>query len=330
MMIGEGSRVRLIYTDDVGKIIRIDGDVAQVELSDGDVIPCPLENLESATAVTPKPSNEWQLNGEKSWLLSKSTKVDKGVLMAAAFDENDPQNFELFLINNTNHAALFSFQIKSKIKQKGKLNGKIGAMMVYHLDKIGFPWLGEGTKAYFEFWPVLQNGTGKKLDPVVNIKVPQFFENHQSHPEVHPQPLKLFPVLIKWVAEQSEMRKESLQAYTKEKMRWREWEGIMDNHEVEAKAAFNHELDLHVESLTELFDKLGNLEILKLQIKHFERYMSEAIKVNADRVFIIHGIGKGKLRQEISTRLARYPQVASYINEYHPRYGWGATEVVFK
>ncbi len=330
MLIGEGSRVKLIYTGDIGKILRIDGDMAQVQLPDGDVIPCPMDNLESVNAAPHKPTNEWKLDGEKSWILPSSTKIESGVYLAAAIDANNPQLFELFLINNSSQTALFSFQLKSKVKQNGKLNAKIGSMMVYHLSAMEFTWLGEGTKAHFEFWPVVEKGTGKKINSAVNIKVPQFFENHVERSEIHPQPLKIYLVLKKWEAETSEMKQESLRAYTKEQLRWKEWEQIMDNHEVQEKAAFSRELDLHVEAITEHYDRLDNMAIINLQIKHFERYMTEAIKVNIDRVFIIHGLGKGKLRQEISVRLGRYPQVKSFVNEYHPRYGWGATEVIFK
>jgi len=330
MILGVGAKVRLLYTGDIGKITRIDDDVAQVELMDGDTIPCPLENLEAYSSGSVKPKVVWNVKGEKTYPLAASSQFSPGVFLVANFHPDQPKLFPLFLINNTDQAALFSFQLKSKVKQQGKLNAKIEAKAYYILGDMEFTWLGEGTKAYFEFWPILKNGTGKKIDQSINIKVPQFLENHQNLIDFGPHPSKLYLVLKNWQKEKKEIEKQSLEAYTKEKIRWKEWERIMDNNEITQKATFNNELDLHIEALTEYHESLGNLEILRLQIKHFERHMAEAIKVGAEKVFLIHGIGKGKLRDEITVRLAKYPQVKSFVNEYHPRYGWGATEVIFK
>ena len=330
MLIGEGSKVRMIYTGDVGKIIRLEGDVAQVQLSDGDIIPCPLENLEAFDKAEAKPANVWNIKSEKLRPLQNNEGISEGAHLAIEFNPEQSKLFPLLLINNSDQSALFSFQLKSKVKQQGKLNAKIKPRSIYHLGDMEFTWLGEGTKAYFEFWPILKNGTGKKRDLNINIKVPQFFENHQEIPGISKYPVKTYLLLKKWEAEKKAIEGQSLSAYTKEKLQWKKWEAIMDNNEITQKAVFNNEIDLHIESLTEYHDSLGNMEILKIQIKHFERHMSEAIKVGAEKVFLIHGIGKGKLRDEIAARLTQYPQVKSFVNEYHPRYGFGATEVIFK
>jgi dsDNA-specific endonuclease/ATPase MutS2 len=42
-----------------------------------------------------------------------------------------------------------------------------------------------------------------------------------------------------------------------------------------------------------------------------------------------HGLGEGKLRTAIARRLKEMHEVSAYKNEYHPKYGWGATEVIF-
>ncbi|RME96879.1 MAG: hypothetical protein D6772_11235, partial [Bacteroidetes bacterium] len=58
------------------------------------------------------------------------------------------------------------------------------------------------------------------------------------------------------------------------------------------------------------------------------RYLDQAIRLGAERVFVIHGVGEGKLRDAIAERLRQNPQVVDFKNEYHPRYGFGATEVI--
>ena len=47
-------------------------------------------------------------------------------------------------------------------------------------------------------------------------------------------------------------------------------------------------------------------------------------------MIVIHGLGKGKLREEVMRLLREYKEVAHFKNEYHPKYGFGATEISFE
>ena len=93
-------------------------------------------------------------------------------------------------------------------------------------------------------------------------------------------------------------------------------------------ATFVREIDLHIELLHDDAHKLTNTEMINLQLRHFETYLSKAVRLNITKVYIIHGVGKGKLKEMIHARLKRHPDVNFYKNEYHEKYGWGATEVV--
>lgn len=99
---------------------------------------------------------------------------------------------------------------------------------------------------------------------------------------------------------------------------------------IEEVARFQPEIDLHIERLAEPAARLSNGEIIRIQMRHFEQFMDKAIRLGVPRVFIIHGVGEGKLRQMIAARLMQYPQVAHFKNEYHHKYGYGATEVIFE
>ena len=55
-------------------------------------------------------------------------------------------------------------------------------------------------------------------------------------------------------------------------------------------------------------------------------------KAIADRKLefrVVHGLGKGKLKEEIYKILEKHEQVKSYKNEYHSRYGYGSTIIYF-
>jgi dsDNA-specific endonuclease/ATPase MutS2 len=42
---------------------------------------------------------------------------------------------------------------------------------------------------------------------------------------------------------------------------------------------------------------------------------------------VIHGVGSGRLRDEIHDLLRLKREVKSFVNQYHPSYGYGATEI---
>jgi hypothetical protein len=89
------------------------------------------------------------------------------------------------------------------------------------------------------------------------------------------------------------------------------------------------ELDLHIEKLAPNWESMSNLEILSLQMKTFEKYFDLAVAHHVPWMVVIHGVGSGKLRDEIHEQLRLRREVKSFINQYHPHYGYGATEVYF-
>ncbi|HZE83072.1 MAG TPA: Smr/MutS family protein [Puia sp.] len=90
------------------------------------------------------------------------------------------------------------------------------------------------------------------------------------------------------------------------------------------------ELDLHIEKLTEKWIGLDNFEILTLQLQTFEKYLDLAIVHHLPSMIVIHGLGSGKLRDEIHEILKVSRGVKSFVNRYDPRYGYGATEIFFQ
>lgn len=89
-------------------------------------------------------------------------------------------------------------------------------------------------------------------------------------------------------------------------------------------------IDLHIEKLSNDWKRLSNFEILSLQLKTFEKYYDLAVLHLQPSLTVIHGIGSGKLRDEIHELLRQKKEVRSFVNQYHPLYGFGATEIVFR
>ena len=88
------------------------------------------------------------------------------------------------------------------------------------------------------------------------------------------------------------------------------------------------EVDLHIEELTNNFAGLSNGEMVKIQLDRFSKEMDNAMKNNFRRIVFIHGVGNGKLKEEIRKELRAYPGIA-FKDADHGKYGYGATEVLF-
>lgn len=86
-------------------------------------------------------------------------------------------------------------------------------------------------------------------------------------------------------------------------------------------------IDLHIEKLIDSKANLSNYEILQIQLNYFEKYYRLAVQAMQPKLIVIHGVGSGKLREEIHERLKAKKEVKSFTNQYHPNFGFGATEI---
>lgn len=90
------------------------------------------------------------------------------------------------------------------------------------------------------------------------------------------------------------------------------------------------EIDLHIENLVDNTRGMSNADMIITQLAALKTQLRIAINARQQRLIIIHGLGKGKLKDEVHNILAETPEVKSYKNEWMARYGFGATEVWFE
>lgn len=89
-------------------------------------------------------------------------------------------------------------------------------------------------------------------------------------------------------------------------------------------------IDLHIEKLADDWKHMSNFEIMSLQLKTFEKYYQLAIAHHQSSLIVVHGVGEGVLRDEIHDILRLKKEVKSFVNQYHPGFGYGATEIFFQ
>ncbi|MFM8362154.1 MAG: Smr/MutS family protein [Haliscomenobacter sp.] len=261
--------------------------------------------------------------------------TNTGVLVA--FDpvlKNDgtPEAFRVFLLNDTEADIIYSFDLYVGNQQRISRNGKLSAGNTLDTGHISFDDLNDSPEIEAECWRITTDGTGGKLEKLLRIKPKVFFGRLMEAPLIGRR-AHVFPLFERLEASRPKPGKEEdLSDYTKRNARPNAILAVpveqRDRHEVREAAEFLPELDLHAEKLVPDPSRLNNAQILQLQLKVFEEYIEKAHRLGFERVFIIHGLGTGRLKDAIASRLLRMPEVVTFKNEYHPKYGYGATEVL--
>jgi len=88
----------------------------------------------------------------------------------------------------------------------------------------------------------------------------------------------------------------------------------------------HHEIDLHIENLSDSWSGLSNFEIVTIQLSYFRKRLYRAFENNEEFLVVIHGVGKGVLKQEIDKYLSQFPNITVGPADVK-LYGMGATEI---
>jgi hypothetical protein len=91
--------------------------------------------------------------------------------------------------------------------------------------------------------------------------------------------------------------------------------------------AYEMEINLHIEELIDNYNGMSNAEIILVQLKHFQSALDTSINEHYRKLVIIHGVGNGRLKQEVRTILSSYNNLKFHDASYS-KYGFGATEIL--
>lgn len=337
-MFEAGTKVKLISSGKVGTIVeRMDEDLWRLRLDDNgmdmlafkdELIRCMDQpNLQAQKAKTPidaSPANEVEkpVGGSPS---------NKGVFLLfepiVDYDQV-PVHFVVWLINDTSIPFIFDGKLNNGQEAIWHTNDIIGDYEYVELQELDYQVFQESPVYGFHFTVELTDGEQYTTDFLLKLK-PKFFQKKIQEGPLLQREGYLFPISID--KPKKSASKEDLKTYTKKNLRYitqsQSKSGYYNGVDISAYAAFKPEIDLHLEALNEDGKNKPTKHILELQLIHFEQFMEKAIRFGVDQVFIIHGVGAGTLKKAISERLDRMPEVVDYKNEFHPLYGFGATEV---
>ncbi|MFT5833427.1 MAG: hypothetical protein ACI97N_001054 [Cognaticolwellia sp.] len=337
MIFKEGNTVKFIHTGDIGEIVEVLDSETVMVLLDGDEIPADIENIviwKNETVHAPLQSNK-QMIDKKKPLDIKPKKLqspkNEGLMVAyePIFDnEGNINRFDIFLVNDTSYKVIYNFKIKILEYFTPEKNELIDPFMAKKIGQLSQYDLSDNPSMMFSLWQISTEGTGDKIDKTIKIKPKQFFKKVKNH-SFTTIPCYTYEVLKKF----NDKKEEDLKTYTKRNIKDEKEEEFYNYvrvhkvSEIEDRAEFPEEIDLHIERLTTNHKAMIPAEMLHLQIQVFEEYLDQAIRLGLPKVYIIHGMGKGRLRKDIQKKLSQNAYVRMYTNEHHPKYGFGATEV---
>ncbi|MEO1518386.1 MAG: Smr/MutS family protein [Bacteroidota bacterium] len=344
MLFANGSRVKFIHTGDEGKIIdQLSDGMLLVALDDGDEIPAFEEHLQrigpTPKKPQPAPTPVPIPSSYPAPVLKKppSEAIENPLGIQLIFEDvaTTPglqPDYRIYLLNDTVYSFVYTFELHTAGSVYTRVNDKLDGISAKVVGKMAYDQLNDQPKIVLDCWQVTTLGTGKKLSKVVKLKAKQFLKKIVYVPLLEKN-VHHYLVFNEFEESITESEGEDLRSYTKRKVQPGRKQGNGYRSSVTDPgrfASFNNELDLHAERLTSDHSRMNSADILRLQIQHFDSFLHQAIRIGVKRVFIIHGLGKGRLRDVIASRLIRMREVETFRNEYHPKYGYGATEVIFQ
>lgn len=245
------------------------------------------------------------------------------------FDDDVVESLKIYLVNQTGSGLKFHYWLRLKGEIEMELQNEVTALADFYLMDIEFEQLNDNPSFDFEFSLLSPNKSkADYFEAVYKPKAKQVFKQieqitRQGEAFFSAQLFKEYPARPKTeepVTESAWSLNRLAEAGFK----------VINNKRTFTEPAPPSVLDLHIEKLTDNHRNMSAGEKLAFQLNAFEKYIEKAELHFLQHVFIIHGIGKGKLKDEIHELLKHRPSVKSFVQQYHPWYGNGATEVFLK
>jgi hypothetical protein len=89
-------------------------------------------------------------------------------------------------------------------------------------------------------------------------------------------------------------------------------------------------MDIHIEKLISNDNFISADEAISIQMHHFKNAFEKAIALKYSKITFIHGVGTNALKQKIWKEISGHPAVKTYYEAQKEKFGYGATEIVFK
>lgn len=332
-----GDKIIVLHTDEEGKVLEIINEqMVMIEVK-GVKFPAYLDQIDFPyfKMFTQKRQAEKKkifIDNVKPEKINIKTKTgeDKGVFLSFLpifdkdiFEDDVVEKFKIHLLNQTNTQFNFIYRLYFNGESNFELTNTILPQQDFYLHDVSFDDLSDNPRFNVEF--SLATADKKKAphyETSLKIKAKQLFKKIE---EVQQKNEPTFSYLLfDQYPERVEEERVDLSKLGNAGFRVYD-AGRIKEHLPPARTV----VDLHIEKITDNWKHLSNYEILSLQLKEFEKFYDLAVAHYQPSLTIIHGVGEGKLKDEIHFILRTKKEVKSFVNQYTHAYGYGATEIYF-
>ncbi|MEX6686984.1 hypothetical protein QTN47_05740 [Danxiaibacter flavus] len=335
-----GDDIIVLHSNEEGKVIEIVNDkMVMIEVR-GVKFPAYMDQIDfpyfhrftkKKVVEEKKPVKTYVENIPKEKPTANKIKVEDGIWLSFLpkfgldeFNDEVVEEFKVYLVNKTENAYKFIYRQVFFGEPDFELRNEVLAFQDFYLHDIPFEDLNDNPHFTFEFSLLKENK--KKADffeASVKLKAKQVFLRIEEMKKRN-EPTLSYELFSKYPDKVQDDKIELTPLVAKG---YKLYDAARTRQNLEPARSV---IDLHIEKLLNDFKHLSNFEILTLQLKEFEKWYELAIAHHQPSLTVIHGVGSGRLRDEIHDLLKVRKEVKTFINQYDPRFGYGATEIFFQ
>ena len=239
------------------------------------------------------------------------------------FDDDVVEKLKIYLINQTELAYNFKYNLSFGGESSFELQNALAPVSDFYLHNVNFEDLSDAPRFDVEFsLSVPDKKKAPYFETSLKLKAKQLFKRIEEI-LLKNEPTFSYPLFAVY-PDRVDEEKVDLSKLGNSGYRIYDVSKVKEN-----LAPARSVVDLHIEKLTDSWKHLSNFEILTIQLKSFEKFYDLAVAHYQPSLTIIHGVGTGKLRDEIHDILRLKKEVKSFVNQYTAAYGYGATEIYF-
>jgi len=239
--------------------------------------------------------------------------------------------FGFYLLNSSSFNLLFTYSIRDGNLYQTTKQGEIGAFQKVLLKKIQKHLLKEFAYHKLEILFFKKTHYSSQKPVAEEIHLSESVLNPQQFIPHHDFKFPVWAYTLKDNFSEAKKLTQTLTDYDVERLRTlkeiKKQEKVSVPHKNPAYLV-DKEVDLHIENLVDSYKGMTNHDMLQLQLRHFQKNLDEAINNRYHKIVFIHGVGNGRLKQEILNILAGYTKEVRYYDGEYKKYGLGATEVL--
>ena len=332
-----GDRILMLHSQEEGDIVEILSEkMVMVDVS-GVRFPVYMDQIDfpyfkrfSEKKLFEKKKEKKYIDDVRKEKATAKYKVTDGVWLAFLpvfdkdiFDDDIVEDFKLYLINQTNLPYNFTYRITFAGSPDFELKNQISSLTDFYLHDVPFEQMNDVPKFEFEFSLIVPDKKkAEYYEASLKLKAKQLFQRieemkQKNEPTFSYKLFETYPDRV--VEDKPEFGSLAAAGY-------RIYDASKAKQNLEPARSV---IDLHIEKLIDDWKHLSNFEILTIQLKAFEKYYYLATAHHQPNLIVIHGVGTGKLREEIHEILKTKKEVKTFVNQYHPNFGYGATEIYF-